>query len=576
MHGDDRGFNSVGAGTEHPSALEGDAQPPLFTSGQLLGALVKQAGLNGHALDTKTARRYFNGQRVKDSSKAEILAGLAKALVELGLIPKFPIGFDSESSLGLVKSALLWHAASWDRLRSHLRRRMARVQLSRMNLVWVVYLRLAVIDLALRAAGALHAAGADPSALQMLDRLDRSQRGWLLNQRRSAAGVPLERLAEQVGVTGNAVDGWMYHGVRPSEQNLAALAEALSVEGGAGGQANLLAELRRFYWASDLIELLKESLGSEAVENLLGRLRAYAELAISIIEGMELDQAEREAVAGLTLLGSNASIAGGLLGCLAAKESDEEWRAALIAISGDWTRWVLTAIYRIDQEEVAAIDQATGGGLLQSWDVSSPEAYKHYQKSIELQIQGRTTEALREVAKAIELDPLDPVPHCTMGSVVAGIGNKRRDATMVKRGLEECRIAASLDLKQLLPWTEIGYILIEAGRPGDALTHLLNVHKDREPLDARYYMALASAHRDSGNYSEALAAFEQGIQLDPEDVVLVIGAGVVAAMKGDKLKVARYVKEAQHLGEVGITRELLTQTAEAAQERMRHPMPPLI
>ena len=37
-------------------------------------------------------------------------------------------------------------------------------------------------------------------------------------------------------------------------------------------------------------------------------------------------------------------------------------------------------------------------------------------------MQGRIPEALAEVAKAVDLDPLDPVNHFTLGSGLGGIG----------------------------------------------------------------------------------------------------------------------------------------------------------
>ena len=236
----------------------------------------------------------------------------------------------------------------------------------------------------------------------------------------------------------------MYHGARPSDQNLVALAKALAMDGDSSRQVHLLAELRRFFWASDLLELLSEHLDPGVVEALLGRFRNYAELALDVSDRVKLNQAESEDILALAFLGSSAPIGGVLLAGLAAQETDEEWRKDLNVASGDWTPRVLTIIYKIGQEEVAAIDNATGGRLLKNWAVSSPDAYRHYQRSMELQYEGRTDEALREVVKAKELDPLDPVPHLTLGSMLGGLGNMYRDAEMVKEGLNECRLAATL------------------------------------------------------------------------------------------------------------------------------------
>lgn len=371
------------------------------------------------------------------------------------------------------------------------------------------------------------------------------------------------------------MDAWLYHGVRPSDRNLMALSEALSPEGDSSGQGHLLAELRRLYCASDFVEMLAEWLDAGVIEDLLGQLRTYAGLAFDVIGGGDLGETGPEAMVELACFRSNAPIGRALLARLLDQEEDSEWRDDLVAAGGDWTVRVLTVVYRIDQEEVAAIDHATGGSLLRSWDVSSPEAYQHYQLSMELQYQGRTHEALLEVAKAIELDPLDPVNHFTMGSMMGGNGNQRRDPEMVKKGLEECRLAAALAPKWILPWAEVGYILVGAGRPDDALAHLLCVQEDCGPPDTRYYMALALAHQALANHAESLAAFERALLIDPENLSFVVGAGVAAVLDGDRAKVALCVKEAQQLGAPDVTRDHLTRLATLVSERVSNPNPPL-
>ena len=561
---------------EQPGIFERDVQPPLPTSGQILGILVKRMGLSVNAPSPKTVHRYFSGQRVKEASKAEILADVAQALQELGLIPNYSMGSEGDEHPRLVESALRWHTAVWDSLRSFLRPRMPRVQPSHLGLVWTAYLRLASIDLALRVAASLHVAGAPPDAPRMLDWLDRTRRGQFLNQLRKASGVSLEGLAAQVGVTDNALDAWMYDGVRPSDQNLMALATSLSLDRDSSAQSQLLAELRQFYWASDLVELVKENLNSETAENLLERLRTYARQILGIIDGLELNQAGREEIAQLAFLGSRAPLGGALLARLATDEEDKEWREDLTAASGDWATRVLTVIHRIHQAEVATMDDAMDGGLLQSWDVSSPKAYLHYQKSRELQIEGKTGEALHEVARAIELDPLDPANHFTMGSMIGSIGYLHRDPEMVKRGLEECRLAAALDPEWILPWAEIGYILIGAGRPSDAVAHLLSVPKGCGPLEARYYTALALAHQALGNFSDALAALKQALRFEPEDLNLVLLAGIAAVLNGEKARAVDYVKEAHHLGAVDLTTDYLQQAAMSIVEQVRHPATPVL
>ena len=66
------------------------------------------------------------------------------------------------------------------------------------------------------------------------------------------------------------------------------------------------------------------------------------------------------------------------------------------------------------------------------------------------------------------------------------------------------------------------------------------------------------------------------MHVDPESLNLVTGAAVADILHGDKAKVTRYIKEAQHLGAAELTLELLQQTAMSVIEQIRHPGPSLL
>ena len=198
------------------------------------------------------------------------------------------------------------------------------------------------------------------------------------------------------------------------------------------------------------------------------------------------------------------------------------------------------------EEDVLIRD--TDGRVLQDWDVSNPEAYDHYRRFGELQLQGRIYEAIAELEKAVKLDPLDPVNHFTLGSVKGDIGAKQGDAELVKEGLAACRLAASLDPAWILPWAEIEFILLESGRPREAVEHLRADVPERRPLDTRYYGALGAALRKLGHYEESLKAFESSLELNPEDAPVAAGAAIVAALAGDRAKLTRYRQTARHMG----------------------------
>ena len=107
---------------------EREVRPQLPTSVQLLGALAKNLGIDDSKLRDRTPGRFFSGQfrnRVKDSSRREVIEALAEALDDLA-VGEVPTSSDDGSPPPLVE-ILDWHALNWDRLRAFLLPRMARV-----------------------------------------------------------------------------------------------------------------------------------------------------------------------------------------------------------------------------------------------------------------------------------------------------------------------------------------------------------------------------------------------------------------------------------------------------------------
>ena len=531
--------------------LPREATPKLPASGQILGVLVRSLGITHPNLGDKTAQRYFSGRlenRVKESSRDKIIAAISETLAA-SIFVSTPVREDEGYSDSSWLAAVLdWHAVNWDRFRAFLRPRMMRVYPDHWAPVWRAYVRLAAIDLALRAAAHVHIAGASPDALEFLDWTGVDCRGEYLSRKRREAGVSLHVLAESTGVSDNTVAAWLYEGARPSDDNLASIAGALAPDANPDECNHLLRELRRLYWVSDVAAILGEIIGTKAVDEIVGRLRQYASLLCGIIDDRVDAAVRRDVLGSLATLGSQSEFSEALLAALISHESDGEWKEDLTAATSTWTRRVLAVNLGVHRAEEEDLIRRTEGRVLTDWDVSNPKAYAHYQRSMELQIQGRIHEAIAEVARAAELDPLDPANHFTFGSVKGGIGAKQGDAALVEEGLEACWLAATLDPAWILPWAEIGFILLESGRPEEAVEHLLAAGPERAPLDTRYYSALGAALREMGRYEESLKAFESSLELNPDDSPLVAAAAVTAALAGDKAKSNRYAKTARYMG----------------------------
>ena len=545
--------SKISEGTDRTPETE--VAPQLPTSGQILGELVKTLGINHPKLQTKssgTARRYFSGRledRVKESSRTEIIKAIADTIADQGVGANTSAGDDTSSASQALAIILDWHAVRWDRLRAFLRPRMMRVFPRHLPDVWRSYVRLAAIDLALRVAAQMRLSGAHPTALDFLDWVQVDRRGKYLDSMRSEVGIPsLWDFSGKVVVDNNTVEAWVYRGSRPSSKNLRNIARVLAKEGEPHERTRILRDLRWLYWASDVAVALGEYIGTEAVTEIVQRLRSYATFVYSYIED-HIDAGVRPAaLADILALGAGSRFSETLLTGLANNELDNEWKEDILAAGSGWMRRVLANNYQVYRAEVDALVQKTDGGLLRDWDVSNPEAYAHYQRSMELQMQGRMPEALAEVARAIELDPLDPANHFTLGSVKGGMGAKNGDAAMVNEGLEECWLAAELDPKWILPWTEIGWILFLASREKEAVEHLSGIGPERGSPDWYYYTALGLSLRQMERFAESLETLETALKLNPDNPPVVVATAVTALLAENKAKADRYAKMAAHMG----------------------------
>ena len=541
--------------------MEREVSPPLPTSGQIFGGLVKNLGISHPLLQSRTARRFFSGrmeQHVKDSTRAEIIGAIAEVLSDIGLADAPGEGDDNPTPGTVLADLLDWHGTNWELWRDFMRPRMMRVLPSNLPAVWAAYLRLGTIDLALRIAGKVHSGGAPPCSLDFLEWASCGRRGRYLNQKRMESGITLFDFAEAVGVTFNAAEAWVYNGTRPSDENLTKVALVLSPANEPSETKRVLQELRRLYWISDIAGLLENFIGPQAVDDILVRLKTYSCQALRIIDERVSEDRLTDIAAELASIGTHCHFAQSLLAELASHESDAGWQEDLKAASGNWIRRILAVNIRVHQAEESELIRESEGRILQDWDVGNPEAYAHYQRSLELQNQGRIYEAVAEVATAAELDPLDPVNHFTLGSAKRAIGLQTGNSALIEEALEASWLAATLDPNWVLPWAEIGLILLGNGKAREAVEHLQAVGPERR-LEPHYFNALGASLREVGDYSGSLKAFESSLELNPEDLTIVEAAAMVATWAGENIKSNRYFRMARHMGASEDLGELLKQ-----------------
>ena len=530
---------------------EPEIMPDVPTSGQILGAIAKTLGVKfDDNLSRKTVTRYFSGRQdrlVREDNKEEIIAAIAKGIREMGLFP----GKDAADDAGLLRSiteALLHHAAEWDGFRSFLLPRVSFVEPSHLPVVWGAYARLATIDLALRTAAYWHFTNPAPSETMELDWTVITEPGKFLNQKRTDAGITLEKLAEATGVNRNAVDAWMYQNVRPANPNIEKIAEIIAPQADSPTLDKVTARLKIFYWFSDLANLLGNHIGPDKAQGIIQKLQEYSIFTYSCIEVMSDGESDRAMFSDLLWFGCQSSFAKIFLPQLADLETDAEWQEDLKWAGINRGYRVLLVNRQVHNEEIDAINQASDGALFQEWGISNPQAHEHYMRGFELQNQGKIWESMAEVDKAIQLDPLDWANHLTQGSGKGYMGIHLGSETLIKEALEECWLAANLAPTEVLPWAEIGWILTQTGRHQEAVEHLKSISDQRRPMHVRYYRALGVAQRGLGHFQDGLKSLEQAFHIDREDTDVVTSILITVSLLGHKSKFRRYSKIARHLG----------------------------
>ena len=230
---------------------------------------------------------------------------------------------------------------------------------------------------------------------------------------------------------------------RPSDEKLAKIGRALASNGDPLAGEPIVRDLRRLYWLSEIAQVLGEHIGSDAAANIVVRLQRYVSLSCLALKDESAAQPRPSDLEELMAVGVYAPFAQPLLAALAKSESDDDWKDDLMAAGTDWDRRVLRINRQVHRAEVDALIHDTDGRILRNWDVSDPRAYEHYQRSAELQMQGKMDEALIELAKAIELDPLDPRQPLHLGFVQGSCRCKERRRGPCQggsRGVLDCGI----------------------------------------------------------------------------------------------------------------------------------------
>lgn len=600
-------------------------------SGEIIGAIVKEIQPDGGLLTEKTTRRYFKGKRVKGSKKHEIFREIGRVVTDRGIIPNgtipeplfphslfpeltalasnprnvqllqdfgsivangrhplssilpepqlmkaFASGLADSMADQVVSFAIETWGEAWDLLAGQLRT--PSVLLGSPRLPVVSCLRLATIDLALRVSAALWISN-QPSPKEQTPLWAVPKGGSVyLKQLLARCGQrrpTREKMAQEVGVSKNAVSSWLDIGTRPHVENLDQIAEILAPRLSDTESETLKANLHRHYLLCSLGDRIAGIVGRENVIELATALVRFirrsmhdADIITTYLprEVIEFGQAT------ILALGVHADASQAPLIALEHHEEDPVWKSDLAIAHKPWHAR-LSSIARF-AEGIERTDDRVHNELGIPQEVSSPvkdEMLRFAQTNFGAQPSSVDTTLTRIFAdpkyragqqmllaeralsqndlvagakhfrRAAELQPHSAWFHFHLGTLLSELGH-------IEEAISECKIAAKLDETWEAPNVAIGSILYNSGDHQKARIHLEEMAcGDDEPsiLLATY---LGIARLRCGDYRTGLEVLEYAISKDADNGFALMAAAHCAFMLGDSRKGLRLAKSAKLRG----------------------------
>lgn len=560
--------------------------PPL--SGPVIGAVVGALRLQNSVLNGRTARRYFSGDRIAEQNRHDVFEALGKSLVEQGFIPRIPfLEREGIPIARVISTGIAWYADQWDQLVGYMRSISAPVD--RPELAAVSYLRLGMIDLALRASAVLWLADL-PTPREETPLWAKNRGGAMylrqLLDRCGAAGPTRDCLAERLEVSYNTVDNWLDTDTQPSRSNIDRIAEELTPHIPDLGVEQLKSQLHLHYALCALCDLLATHIGREDVINLATALVRFTSRNLAGLRQfskLEPDDGARRQVLILTL-GVRFVSSEYLLRALWRQERDRVWKTDLMAASKPWYLRVthiaqhlggikkaiqlLSDEYAIPAEKAEQLIEETlreiqadvtrpattdpseleGRTIVRVKGDAKYSARNRIIQYTQARSEGDLETALMHIRRAVELQPESAEYHFQLGGTLGMMGK-------VEEGIQECWIAVGLDPSWELPRVEVGIILLNAGRNKEARDHLERVESSQDNPTPHLAFNLGVARARSGDPAGALDKLEAVIKAKPDHALALDQAAHCAFLIGNKVKGRRLAKRAHQFGQSETYRE---------------------
>ena len=549
-------------------------------SGQIIGAAVAALRLQAEALTRRTARRYFKGEPVTERAKQEIFEAIGRELLDIGVIPPSP--FLEKSGLPfsrVISLVIAWHADQWDNLVGYMRSASAHVD--RPDLAASSYLRLAVVDLALRASAVYALAElptpSEDAPLWSKDKEFAERLKQVLDQCGEARPTR-GQLAEAISVDEHTVDNWLDGNSMPHRASIERVAQVLADRIPQADVRSLAGQLHLRYALGAIGNLLAAHVGRETVAYLGAALTRFISRNLSGLRrfsNLPYDDAMRAQLFVL-FLGARFIASPHLLKHLWRLEEDAVWRTELMAASNPWHLRLshiaqhlggrdevarrMGEEYGITEEEAremldaALLDlpadptrpssESEGSIFIRLKGDAKYSARNRMIQFAQARSEGDLITALTHVRRAVELQPENADYHFQLGGTLGMTGNARD----IEEGIRECWIAASLIPDWEMPRVEVGIILLNARRDHEAHEHLERMVSSSEYLSAHLALNLGVARLRVGKLGEALKSLEETLSQEPDHAMALDLAAHCAFLIGDKAKGRRLAKRAMQFG----------------------------
>ena len=181
----------------------------------------------------------------------------------------------------------------------------------------------------------------------------------------------------------------------------------------------------------------------------------------------------------------------------------------------DWGREYAQSTSSIEWANVAGTLRRSG--RLSQAEQAVDQAFLHressrawHERGALMADRGDSTGAEHAYRKAIELDPLDAFPWCSLGNLLAGKFSRYDDAERAYRK------AIELDPLDTDPWNNLGVLLADKLKRYDDAEQAYRKAIELDPLNALHLNNLGRLQEQQGRLVDAFAAYSKAAELDSD------------------------------------------------------------